>query len=89
MSVEMMTRAWQIEALSPPQKLVLLKLADVAGEDGAVLVPEGLRGAARQCGLARGTFRRALLELVAHGFVAERGRCLVLTTLVEASCAAG
>jgi hypothetical protein len=82
MACSLVARVWNLEAaLSSVEKLVLLKLADVAGDDSVVFVPQGLRGLAPQCGLDRGAFRQVIARLVARGHLIDRGSYLVLAVV--------
>lgn len=68
MSVHMTSRVWLIEGLTPVEKLVLLKLADHAGDSGEDAYPSVAR-VAKEVGCSERTVQRTLKDLWASGLI--------------------
>ena len=62
MSVRIMAAVFEIEGLTPVEKLVALALADHAHDDGTEARP-GVNGLSRKCGVTERTAQRALRSL--------------------------
>jgi DNA-binding MarR family transcriptional regulator len=60
--------AWHCRGLTPTQRLVLLALAEQAGEDGATYLPP-LRRLQRMTGLSRRGIAKTLHALEAAGWI--------------------
>jgi hypothetical protein len=67
MSVHISSRVWKLQ-LRPPEKLVLLKLADCCDDEGANAFPSVSR-IARECGMSDRTVQRSLALLRSKGLV--------------------
>lgn len=68
MSVHIVSQVWSL-SLPPVQKLVLLKMADCANDEGGNAFPSVARVAA-ECGVSDRTVQRTLRELEAAGYIA-------------------
>ena len=67
MSVVYLKPAWQAQGLSPPEKLVLLKLADQASDDG--LCWPSIETIRKHTALGKGTIFRVLTRLEERGLI--------------------
>ena len=67
MSVKAIAWAWEQEALSGSQKLLLVALADHANDDGECW--PGNRSLARKCGVHLATIKRTKQQLVEGGYI--------------------
>jgi len=67
-SVHVSAAVWSNETLGGSSKLVLLKLADCADDDGRNAFPSVAR-VARECGLGERTVQRILATLVTGGYL--------------------
>jgi hypothetical protein len=72
MSVHISARAWLVQGLTFAEKLVLLKLADMANDEGVCWPATATLG--DQCGLDRRSVRRILARLEAAGHVHRKAR---------------
>jgi hypothetical protein len=72
MSVHITSRAWKIPGLTPAEKLVLIRLADSANDEG-VCWP-ALATIARDCDIDRRSVRRIIARLEARGLVHRAAR---------------
>ena len=72
MSVHISSRAWLVQGLSFAEKLVLVKLADMANDEGVCWPSTATIGA--QCGLDRRSVRRIFARLEAAGHLHRRAR---------------
>lgn len=72
MSVHISSRAWLVEGLSFAEKLVLLKLADMASDEGVCWPSNATIGA--QCGLDLRSVRRIVARLEVRGLVTRQAR---------------
>jgi DNA-binding transcriptional ArsR family regulator len=72
MSAQMMAAAWQVTA-PPVEKLLLLKLADGANDDG-LAAPVSVRMLAQWTGVSDRTIQRALRALEQRGWVSLEAR---------------
>ena len=68
MSVHVSSPVWLMQSLSPTEKLVLLKLADHAGDDGCHSFP-GITRMVRECCVSRSTVQRILKRFVSRGLL--------------------
>jgi MarR-like DNA-binding transcriptional regulator SgrR of sgrS sRNA len=68
MSLKVAAYVWGL-ALPPPEKLVLLRLADHAHDDGSHVFPS-LESVAERCGLSKRQVRRYLSRFVERGLLA-------------------
>ena len=67
MSIVVMVQVWPMP-MAPIDKLVLLKLADCASEDGSGAWP-AVKTIAKHCGIHERTVQRSLRELEAAGYI--------------------
>ena len=72
MSISIMTYAWRVPCPNNSAKLVLMKLADHASDDGVCWPSWG--HLVKHTGLSRATVARALSELEKSGFVSRESR---------------
>ena len=71
MSIQLMGAAWE-ESVPLPQKLVLLKIADAAGDNGAFKVDQ--LAAAKACRIDEAEFIRCIASLESDGLLRLKAR---------------
>src|SRR5688572_19146811 len=67
LSIKIMTQVWEVALPTPAHKLVLMKFADHANDDG-VCYP-GAKGVAKACSLKERQVRKVISELREWGFI--------------------
>lgn len=72
MSVHVSSRAWKTQGLSFAEKLVLLKLADMANDEGVCWPSNATIG--RECGLDARSVRRITARLEARGLLTRKAQ---------------
>src|SRR5258708_6411094 len=73
MSVHVTSPVWKFQGLTPPEKLVLLKLADCANEEGESIYP-AVSTVMRETGLSETAVRQALRHFKKWGILLAEGK---------------